>query len=567
MTIARRVAAVLLLAATSARAQVVRGTVRDASNGTPIPGVIVALDEAVERLDTDAALRRASLAYAALTNDKGEFAVRAAAVGRYVLSAKRVGLKRYQSAPFQLAIGETRRMDVSLSPIDMAVALSQVDVVTDAPCTVKPNESRQVAALWEEARAALTATRLALRDRLFRATIVRYVRELQPQGLRVIRDQTATRRGVIERAFASIAASELSAKGYAHVDAEGAITYFAPDAAVLTSDEFLRDHCFAVSRGRGRDSGLLGLSFEPVPARALPEIQGTMWMDSARFELRRVDFRYLRLPGGVMDAEARGEVRFTNLDNGWWYVSRWFIRMPQFGPPRPSANLLIDNRASVLLRYREEGGDVTAEGAANVARSATVVGRMMDSTGRTPLRGGRVRLAGTPHTSGVAADGSFRLDSLAAGAYTLIAEHPVYARLGLLVGEQDLEIGEATSSVTALQAPGTESIMDQLCGTRVFEPDRAMVRVIALSDSGAPLAARWIRLRYDSFDVGPLQRIQVFPNTREVEADREGGATFCDTPARIPLRFELLEPDRTRVESFKALTVPASSIVLVDLRP
>ena len=56
------VVAALLMVVPSLRlgAQVVRGVVRDSATGAPMPGVIVALDEAVAQLDTDGSLRRAS---------------------------------------------------------------------------------------------------------------------------------------------------------------------------------------------------------------------------------------------------------------------------------------------------------------------------------------------------------------------------------------------------------------------------------------------------------------------------------------------------------------------------
>jgi hypothetical protein len=551
-----------------ARAQVVRGVVRDATSGTPVPGVVVALDEAVAVLDTDASLRRASLEYAVLTNERGEFAVRTARPGRFVLSAKRVGLKRFQSAPFALSIGESRSVDIAMSAIDFVATLQQMEVLTDAPCAVRPNESRRVAALWEEARAALTASRIAVRDRLFAASVVRYVRELSPQGLRVLREDRASRQGPAEQPFVSLAAGQLSGKGYAQVDAEGAIVYYAPDAAVLTSDEFLKDHCLSVATGRAADAGLVGLVFEPIEGRQAPEITGTMWMDSTTFALKRVDFRYVRLPRGfdVGEGEARGEVRFTDLPNGHWFVSKWFIRMPQLGRPPRQANLVVDNRPLALIRYREEGGDVTLAGAKNLARSSRLTGRVLDSTGRAPLRGARVRISGTRHETPVGPDGSFLIDSLAAGNYTIVVDHPIYAALGLLAGEQDLEITEASRSVTAIQAPGTETVMDRLCGFRLFEPDRAIVRVVARTNSGAVIPGVWIRLRFDTFDVAPNQRIRAVPTTEEIETDRDGAVTFCHTPARLPVRVELMSPDRRRAVAYEELKIPASSVVIVELR-
>ncbi len=325
------VVAALLMVVPSLRlgAQVVRGVVRDSATGAPMPGVIVALDEAVAQLDTDGSLRRASLVLAVLTNERGEFAVRAGFAGRFVLSAKRVGSQRFVSRTFDLAIGEQRVLNFSLSEIDFTATLPQVTTLTDAPCSVRPEQRERVAAAWEEARAALTASRLALRDRLFRASITRYVRDLRPVSLRVIREERFTRHGVTERAFASLAADRLSADGYVQQDAEGAWTFHAPDAAVLTSTDFLRDHCFSIVQDARRHAGQVGLAFDPVRTRRRSDLRGALWLDSATAELRLVEFTYVNLDASLRRDEARGEVHYARTANLSWIVQRWIIPLPQ----------------------------------------------------------------------------------------------------------------------------------------------------------------------------------------------------------------------------------------------
>ncbi|MGQ0649211.1 MAG: carboxypeptidase regulatory-like domain-containing protein [Gemmatimonadaceae bacterium] len=537
----RRLSA-LFLAAGTAEAQVVRGVVRDSATQTPIPGVVVSLDEAVARLDTEGSLRRASLALVVLTDEQGAFAVRAGAAGRYVLSAKRVGRKRFESTAFQLNAGESLRMDIALSRIDFT-ALPTVSVTTDGPCSINAGESRRVAALWEEARTALTASRLALRDRLFRATIVRYTRELRPAGLRIVREEQVVHRSVTERPFVSLAADRLSADGYMQLDGDGGSTYYAPDAAVLTSAEFLRDHCFSLTRDRGQRGGMAGLAFRPIADRRPPDISGALWMDSATYELRVVEFRYTNIPDLQRAAEARGEVQFGHLPNGAWYVSKWFIRMPEFRAARPSPTVPIGG-PPLLAAYKEEGGDVTVDGASTTARGATLTGRALDSTRRAPLRDAVVRLSGTRYAVPVNADGSFRLDSLPAGAFTLLLEHPAYAALGVRAAEQDLEIADGSSSVTVVQALGTEQLLRRLCGTGEFPMERAVARVRVLDRDGSPVRGADVRARFDTFErpnTGTAIPI-VRPITDKVETDQHGAAMFCNLPAQQPVRFELAIP-------------------------
>jgi hypothetical protein len=558
-------AALLFACAFVANAQVVRGVVRDRETGAPVPGVVVTLDEAVERLDTDAALRRSSLVLAVLSDDRGEFAIRAGFAGRFVLTAKQVGLTRFQSAPFALAVGQTHRLEVNVSPIDFTATLAAVTVLTDAPCSVRPTERRHVAALWEEARTALTASRLSLRDRQFRATVVRYVRQLAPRTLRVLHEERTTKRGVVERAFLSLAAADLTSSGYVQPDGDGGNVWYAPDAAVLTSSEFLRDHCFSVAAGGGRTPGLVGLAFEPVKTRRLPDIRGAMWMDSATFELRRVEFSYVGVDPMIKPGDAGGEVRFTRLANGSWFVSRWHIRMPQLGRVPAPAGVVFQAKPEItIVQYKEEGGDVVPDGARSEVRTAVLTGRALDSTGRAPLRGSTVRIAGTPYESRVLEDGLFRIDSLPAGAYTLVLSHPVYGALGMLAAEQDLEIAEGSSSVTALQAAGTSVILGRLCGIRELAEDQVVARV-TVSSKGAPVPAAVVRLHFETFSKDHEDRLNIHPTMLQVTTDSTGSARYCDVRARTRLRFEHVSADGKDVLASQTLIAPPGSILAILL--
>lgn len=538
MTAGLRAAVLVAATAGALHAQVVRGVVRDVATRMPLPGVVVSLEEVGAAADSQATQRRASLALAVLTNERGEYAVRATNPGRYVLSGKRVGLKRYDSPPFQLNAGESRRQDFELDHIDFTATLPQVSVTTDAPCSVNPAENQRVATLWEEARAALTATRLSLRDRLFQATMVRYVRELRPSSLRILKEDQVTRRGVTEQPFTSLAAESLSADGWVQPGDGGTYVYFGPDAAVLMSREFVRDHCFSLARRTREHAGHLGLAFEPVRGRSLPDIRGALWMDSSTYELRSVDFRFVNVPDGARSAESHGEVHFHRLPNGAWHVSKWFIRTPAFRlamtqPGVPGAGL-----GPVMTHYREEGGDVTPEGQRG-ARGAVLLGRALDSTGRAPLRGATVRLTGTRYTGTVMPDGTFRLDSLPGGAYTLALEHPSYDALGLLASEQDLEIADQGSSTTLLQALATDQVLRRLCGTDTLDHQHAVARVLVQEAGGTPLAGARVEAHFQTFEVtGSENRpLGQRAHLHEGLSDERGAVNFCELPALQTIRF------------------------------
>lgn len=550
-------AACLLLFAAPTAAQVVRGTVTDARTRAAIPGVVVQLDEAGAPAGAQPGLVRA-----ALSDARGEFAVQAGAAGRFVLSAKRVGLKRFVSAPFTLGAGDARRIDITLEPIDFTAALPVIEVVADAPCSVRPNEATRVAALWDEARAALTASRLALRDRLFTATMVRYSRQLSPSAGRVINERQTVTRGATERPFYALAPADLSLTGYMRPDLDGAYTFYAPDAEILTSQEFLRDHCFSLAAPSRERAGLVGLSFEPVEGRLAPDIRGSFWMDSATRELRLVEFRYVNVARAIPRGDPRGEVRFATTPNGTWYVSRWFIRMPELAAGRPTG---VPNTTPPLevVRYKEDGGEVTPDGARMTSRAASLTGRVMDSTGRAPLPGATLRLSGTSYVATTRADGYFRLDSLPAGGFTLLLEHPDYHALGLIAGEQDLDIAEASQSVTAMQAMTTEQVMRRLCGRSSLDADRASLRAVATGPD-----ATAVRIRYTLVEKpnNSNTSLRLVPHSEESTLDEARSAIFCNIPARQPIRVEFLGSDRAvivadsirlRPDDVRALRMPS----------
>jgi hypothetical protein len=536
MTFGWRLALAAGVAAAPLPAQVVRGVIRESTSGAPVPGVVVSLDTAAAGLDPGGSLRRASLVLATLTNEKGEYAVRANTSGRFVLSAKRVGLRRYQSAPFQLNVGETRRLDFALEAIDVTTTLAAVSVTTDAPCAIHQAEGRQVAALWEEASAALAATRLSLRDRLFRATTVRYVRELHPSALRVLREDRVIRHGVTEQPFRSIAADQLSAHGYSRPE-DGAIVFYAPDAAVLMSPEFLRDHCFSVVRSARDRAGQVGLAFEPVRVRERADIRGALWIDSTSFELRSVDFRYTNLVNLPAGAQASGEVQFRHLPNGAWHVSQWYIRIPAYRAAAPTLSVPLGARPT-LSHYREEGGDVTPDGQTTV-RGAILHGRALDSSGRAPLRGATVRLAGTAYTASVQADGSFRLDSLPGGSYTLAVDHPLYGALGMLATEQELDITANSTSQTVLQALSTSQILRRLCGTDTLDRHHAVARVILLEADESPVRDARVEAGFERYDIANRTSGAILSQQLQHAAttDDRGAAVFCALPALQPVRL------------------------------
>jgi hypothetical protein len=97
---------------------------------------------------------------------------------------------------------------------------------------------------------------------------------------------------------------------------------------VLLSDDFLDTHCFRMVRAEKDRPGAVGLGFEPVKGRRVPEIKGTLWVDRGSAELRMLDYEYVNVPSAVRTPGLGGRSEFARLATGDWIIKDWYIRLP-----------------------------------------------------------------------------------------------------------------------------------------------------------------------------------------------------------------------------------------------
>ena len=539
-----------------AGAQVVRGTVVERTTDASLAGVIVELAPAAA-----GAGRVAS----ALSDPSGAFALRAPAAGRYVVTAKRIGVRRYVSAPLDLAEGETKSLRVVLEALDYR--LPEVVVVANTLCSTDPAESARVAALWEEARSALDAAQISLRDRLFSAEVTRYVRELDPKSKRVLNETRSETRGVVASPFQSAPPESLSARGYWTSEPSGGAIYHGPDAEVLLSDSFLRDHCFRVVKGDKQRSSLTGLAFSPVAGRPVPDINGTLWLDARSFELRLVDFKYDRVREGVDGDALGGEVHFTRLSNGAWIVRKWFIRVPVMG--RPTQPLSTEGSAPWVLvrpstfRLAEEGGLVTTDEQRPPARPATIEGVVRDSSGKRPLPGAVVRLGGSSRTATPDAAGRFTFAQLPPGNYTVVAEAAGYDSLGLVAADASVSLGDGETRRVALEGHDTRALTTRLCRGAAAPFGRGTLYVTVRDSStrspvpGVPVSVRWM----STIGAAPGDSVA---RTVDGVTGAKGSVTFCEIAAERELTVLVARPGSTPAPARK-LNIRPREVRRVDV--
>jgi hypothetical protein len=332
-------AAAALSVATPAASQTVRGVLVEEGTGQPIRGAMVWLMDGERRIG------------AALSDSLGRFFIRAPRAGRYIARAERIGYEDATSGPIDLMTAAFA--DVRIAAPHRAIVLSALEVEGEQRCRVNPAAGLESAQLWREARKALTATEWTRDQALYRYVVVEHERELDPASLRIIREQRTSRSVVGREPIRSIPATRLDAEGYIHEDGDSFI-YYAPDAQVLLSDTFLDAHCFRARVGTRDRAGLVGLEFEPIPGRRLPDIQGVLWLDGGTAELRFIEYRYTRLPYDLRSSEIGGRIDLERVPSGAWIVRRWYIRMPMVTLTRDRG---FDRYS--IRGIQEAGGEVT----------------------------------------------------------------------------------------------------------------------------------------------------------------------------------------------------------------
>lgn len=525
---------------TAVAAQWIEGRLTEEASGQPVAGAQVVLaDEGGSDLQS------------VLTGPTGAFRLRAPAPGVYRVRADRIGYRSTWSELLRLGAADTVALAMKV-PTE-AVDLGAISVQVDQRCRDRSDGGSAVSVVWEEARKALTAARLTAKAPL-QYTLERYTRRLKPRNLLIIDEARTVRHGYFSGSpFASRSAAELTQRGYVVADPSGDILYFGPDASVLLSPVFLDQHCFRLTENPETPE-VIGLTFEPVLARRMPDVRGTLWLDRATAELRTLDFRYTRLPwSGIVAEDFGGVVDFEQLATGDVIVRRWRIRMPVVGerqarrPGRASAEHFV-------AEVREAGGVIrdvqTATGEILAQRSGAVVSGTVTEAGGGPAAGVRVRLDPLGQTAITGPNGVFRLEGIREGIYSLLYTHPaIPAPLRL---ERVVEIAADASLRVDLSLPLPTEILRMLCpgdtGTAVFG-------VVRDSMGAEPIAGAEVHLTWSR----NYQIRQTTGFDPLVSARRAGGYT---TDVAITESWNSLRTETGPDGSYYACGLPSEHLVL-----
>ena len=530
--------------------QEVRGTVFDGEANASVEGAMVLL------FDTNG--RRV---HGVLSGTGGFFRIDVPTPGRYRLRIERIGYANAETEPFEVAAGTVtwQFVTATVEPVELA----QLDVSGSTRCQVRP-EGIATATVWEEARKALAAARWTEDRELYRFSWIRFERDVATDGRRILDETRTFNRRFTSTPFVALDLDLLEQKGFVEALPNGSARYYAPDATVLLSDMFLDTHCFRL-RDRDMESGrLLGLVFEPIPGRDLPDVGGVVWLEEDSGRLHSLEYRYVNHPLRLPSNRGGGDLTFAELPNGTWIVKDWRIRMPKLAQE-------LDRRSGfrrwLITGYHDTGGIVqqATTNTGTIVMDAVrggITGVVVDSAGR-PVAGAPVRIQGTEAADTTAIDGTFSFTDVGDGVWSVAAAVPELDGLGY-VTELEVEVHESGMSPVRVELPSLADVVRERCPDTPPGPARFVVLGHVVDAAGASVPNALVRVAWTA-PQGQDGRPDQQSHWVDLSADAEGKFAYC-APAGRRLQIQA-QSGRSRslpleVETSPRRGVAALSVVL-----
>lgn len=323
-----RVALLLLLAVVGARAAgaqgaggIVLGRAVREEDGAPVAFALVRLVPASAPTD----VRRPSIVAQAATSASGAFRIADVPPGEYRLQLARIGHQPLVGGVLRVAAGDTVRHELRARSQPLQLAAVRIRAGGDCLTSERIDEEPRLAALWREAAQGVELRRAF--ERQYRFT--RVARQEVTLARRWRRDRRTLRLDTLAHDPDSVEARERQALASGYATAPNMIRL--PNEKELLDERFLRTHC--LERAVAARDGEVGLRFRPVRTVADSiDVRGTVWIDAATYQIRRLDFEHLE--GATPFATATLEYEDVPVEGG-------ALRLP------------VRGRAALRVRGRE----------------------------------------------------------------------------------------------------------------------------------------------------------------------------------------------------------------------
>jgi len=501
-------------------AQVVRGVLVDEETRNPIEGAAIILEaEDGSRIGWR------------FSDGAGRFHFVVGQPGTLRIRAERIGHAAVESELLTLAGTDT--VVVRLVAPNEPVLLEGITVGGSRRCDVRPEEGLATATVWEEARKALEATRQTERSSVFRYVIRRVERRLDTRTYRIRDEQSRVDSRFLARPFRSLPADELINEGFVRLD-DGGAEFFAPNADVLLSDDFLDTHCFGLIDGPSDGEAVVGLRFEPVKDRGVPDISGTIWVSTTDGHLESLDFKYAHLD--ILGADdLGGSVIFGGLPDGRWIIREWSIRMPITGM-RPQADghpsqelVALSEVGRQVLRVHEAGGKLVFR-----TETSAISGTLLDESQQESVSDVVIRLDDALEAT-TDSLGHFAFADVPVGLHSVRVAAPGLESLGFSPSAIVVETqkGEVTAVQLRHRTPAQELL--SICENGETAQSGGILAGRLRDESGEAVAAGEVSVRWTEFRRFASGGM-VSDNTGfATQTDRNGFFVLCGLPVETGL--------------------------------
>ena len=292
-------------------AQTLHGTLQTTAQGSPVAGAIIVLEDTLRVMQARAR-----------SDEQGRFVLRAAAPGTFSLRVQRIGIRPYESTPFELRGDTTLTIALNSLPFSLPRVVSRAA----SACRAHGLETSAVWQVWEDVRTALLAASLTYSDKQHRFRVGEVLRLYDPHPTKLRGVALSQMAVTATQPWTSLAPDVLAERGYVAFG-DDRINFISPDLDVLLSRSFENTHCFEPTLAH--DGAMIGLSFDPAGGlKNHTDIAGTFWLDAASHELRQLTFRHIGLPNMMGDSAGESRVRFATFGTQEWFIPEWIIRAP-----------------------------------------------------------------------------------------------------------------------------------------------------------------------------------------------------------------------------------------------
>lgn len=435
--------AVILVPLGAARAQKVMGAVHDSASHRPVAGAVVILTSA-----SGTTLART------ITNGEGRFAFDSGASGTAV-HVLHIGFRPGNVELSAATTTTVRTADVSLARL--ADMMDTMYVVANNRCPGRSG-SAAPAALLEQMREGVLATAVAAESKPADMVRLTYVRDFDKDGKISSQQVRRVANRSVDSFRAVYTAAQFVQQGFQQ-DSAGYFVFFAPDARTIVDPSFASGYCFQLTSDRHRPLEV-GLEFSPRSrSDDRVDIEGTLWADTAKRELRDIEFEYDGVDPAMHRVHPGGRIGFRALPNGVVLVDEWSLRLPVV---RTDSVWGLSGHAEArrVFAPQETGGRVVVGRWPDYVWAApmgTLKANVRDSQG-APEPGAAVRLAGTDYEARSDSTGSATIEELLPGPYALSVEDSAFT-----------DFARDTTTVLRFVAVADSVIHEDVAATRPLE--------------------------------------------------------------------------------------------------